>query len=92
MTVAARSDHVINAVRISAAEQLLPASSVTARHYRHGPGDAVIAETIALGPRGEPDRRPPGFLDQLDHDLKRLATARRSWPGLPPSLLPPGPA
>lgn len=88
VTVATHSDHVLNSMRIAVADRVLPAASVTIRHYRPVPGGAVTADTITVGPDGMLSHWPPGFFDQWDHDLEQLA--RSGHPRHPDAGLLPG--
>ncbi|QBI56459.1 DUF3696 domain-containing protein [Streptomonospora litoralis] len=89
--VETHSDHVLNGVRIAAAEEgTVPAEEVAMLFFggeadanaaadANTPADegAPAAVRIGLKDDGQVAAWPAGFFDQLEHDLGRLARARR---------------
>ncbi|WP_435125130.1 AAA family ATPase [Actinacidiphila sp. bgisy144] len=71
--VETHSDHVLNGVRLaSAVEGLLPPADTIVQFFDHRG-----ITSIELGGRGDLSQWPPGFFDQIEDDLGRLARARR---------------
>jgi predicted ATPase len=71
--VETHSDHVINGIRLAAAEDLTVAPDAVVVHY-FGADDPI---TIGITEKGGLTEWPPGFFDQLDDDLGRLARAKQ---------------
>jgi predicted ATPase len=71
--VETHSDHVVNGIRLAAVEDLTIATDAVIVHFL-GEGEAV---TIEMTEKGGMTEWPPGFFDQLDDDLGRLARAKR---------------
>lgn len=67
------SDHVVNGIRLAVADDgtLMP-SDVTIQYF-----DTVGPLTMNLDAQGGLSAWPPGFFDQLEEDLGRLARAKR---------------
>ncbi|WP_017540948.1 DUF3696 domain-containing protein [Nocardiopsis halophila] len=85
--VETHSDHVLNGVRLAAAEEGTVAGADVSMLYFGGTGgepsgigpgeEGPGAVSIDLKANGEVAEWPAGFFDQLEHDLGRLARARR---------------
>jgi predicted ATPase len=71
--VETHSDHVINGIRLAAVEDLTVATDAVVVHFF---GEAYPV-TIEMTEKGGMTEWPPGFFDQLDDDLGRLARAKR---------------
>jgi predicted ATPase len=71
--VETHSDHVVNGMRLAAVEDSTIAADAVIVHF-FGDGDPVAIE---MTERGSMTEWPPGFFDQLDDDLGRLARVRR---------------
>jgi hypothetical protein len=73
VTVMTHSDHIMNGVRVAVAEGVLPAAGAAEIRYYGSAG----VQTIQVSPDGTLSAWPPGFFDQLERDLGRLAAAKR---------------
>ncbi|WP_236539218.1 AAA family ATPase [Spiractinospora alimapuensis] len=75
VVVETHSDHVLNGIRIAAADDaVIPAEDVAMLYFgAEDPG----AMSISLKSNGELATWPKGFFDQIEHDLGRLARVRR---------------
>jgi predicted ATPase len=71
--VETHSDHVINGIRLAAAEDLTIATDDVIVHF-FGDDHPVAIE---MTDKGSLTKWPPGFFDQLDDDLGRLARAKQ---------------
>ena len=71
--VETHSDHVVNGIRLAAVEDLTIATDAIVVHF-FGDGDPV---TIEMTEKGGLTEWPPGFFDQLEDDLGRLARAKQ---------------
>jgi len=73
VVVETHSDHVINGIRLAAVEDTVIATGAVVVNF-FGDGDPVAIEMTDKGGMTE---WPPGFFDQLDDDLGRLARAKQ---------------
>jgi predicted ATPase len=71
--VETHSDHVINGIRLSAADERTIAAGSILIHY-FGNEDPI---TIEMTEKGGFTTWPPGFFDQLEDDLGRLARVKQ---------------
>ena len=71
--VETHSDHVVNGIRLAAVEDQTIAAGAIVVHF-FGDGDPV---TIEMTEKGGLTKWPPGFFDQLEDDLGRLARAKQ---------------
>lgn len=69
------SDHIVNGIRRGAVDDHNIAPSAVAFHYFAENSEPTILD---LSPKGGISSWPPGFFDQLDEDLGRLARAKRA--------------
>lgn len=73
--VETHSDHVLNGARLAVAEERVLAPQDAIVHYF---GDEEVGSVpIEFTEKGELTEWPQGFFDQIEHDLGRLARARR---------------
>lgn len=70
------SDHVINGIRLAAAEQQTVDSSEVIMHF-FGEDFERGVESVEMTRRGSLTSWPRGFFDQLEEDLGRLAHVKR---------------
>jgi predicted ATPase len=70
------SDHVINGIRLAAAEDRVLASDAVVVHF-FGDEPRHVPTTIELTSRGSLTAWPKGFFDQTEQDLGRIARAKR---------------
>ncbi len=71
--VETHSDHVLNGARLAVAEdRTLPSPDMVVHYF-----DQDGAVPIQINDKGELDRWPEGFFDQIESDLGRLARAHR---------------
>ncbi|MBQ0987718.1 DUF3696 domain-containing protein [Streptomyces sp. F63] len=73
--VETHSDHVLNGARLAVAEERVLAPEDALVHYFGE--EAAGAAPIEFTAKGELTDWPAGFFDQMEHDLGRLARARR---------------
>jgi len=73
--VETHSDHVLNGIRRAAVDDRTVESSDVVVHYFDGASSSPILINVTAG--GGMSSWPPGFFDQLDQDLGRLAHAKR---------------
>ena len=71
--VETHSDHVVNGIRLAAVEDHTIVTDAIVVHF-FGDGDPV---TIEMTEKGGLTEWPPGFFDQLEDDLGRLARAKQ---------------
>ena len=69
--VETHSDHILNSVRLSVKEALLPAEDVDLHFFRRGRCGAEII-TPTVGPDGMLSEWPDGFFDEWDRSLDQL--------------------
>jgi len=74
--VETHSDHVLNGIRLAAAENRVIDPAAVLVHF-FGEGEDNGVTTIELTNRGSLTTWPKGFFDQLEEDLGRLARAKR---------------
>ncbi|MCG5457084.1 DUF3696 domain-containing protein [Micromonospora sp. PSH03] len=73
--VETHSDHVLNGIRRAAVDdRTVSASDVVVHYFDDSRSSPVV---IDVGAGGSMSNWPPGFFDQLDQDLGRLAHAKR---------------
>ncbi|GAA3409080.1 DUF3696 domain-containing protein [Streptosporangium vulgare] len=74
VVVETHSDHVLNGARLAVAQdRSLPAAEMIVHYFGQ---DETLP--IQVNDKGELDRWPTGFFDQIESDLGRLARARRA--------------
>lgn len=71
--VESHSDHVVNGIRLAAIEDLSIGTDCVIVHFF----GADLPITIAMTEKGGMTEWPPGFFDQLEDDLGRLARAKQ---------------
>lgn len=75
--VETHSDHVVNGMRLAAAEDhVIDTQDVLFHFFGDEPGQAPTS--IELNERGALSEWPKGFFDQIDEDLRRIALVKRS--------------
>lgn len=73
------SDHVLNGIRAAIAdERVLEASHAVIHFFPESDALSSESEEIHLTPKAALDRWPPGFFDQSEIDLARIARAKRN--------------
>jgi predicted ATPase len=77
VVIETHSDHVVNGVRLGIAVDQTLRHSDTIIHFFDDAEGAGQPTSVEVTPRGELTSWPTGFFDQLEHDLGRLARARR---------------
>jgi predicted ATPase len=77
VVVETHSDHVINGIRRAVVEGIvrLQPQQVVIHFVRDEPSDEPVT-TIELDQTGTPSAWPPGFFDQIERDLGRIARKR----------------
>jgi len=77
VVVETHSDHVINGIRRAVVEGIvrLQPQQVVIHFVRDEPADEPVT-TIELDQTGTPSAWPPGFFDQIERDLGRIARKR----------------
>jgi predicted ATPase len=72
--VETHSDHVVNGIRLAAVDDMTIAREAIVVHFF---GDGNDPVTIEMTDKGGLTKWPPGFFDQLDDDLGRLARVKQ---------------
>lgn len=74
--VETHSDHLVNGIRLGiAADQTLASHETILHYFDHQ--DSGSPTAVEVTPRGELTSWPDGFFDQIEHDLRGLARAKR---------------
>jgi len=75
--VETHSDHVINGIRLAAAEDRVLAADAVLIHFFDEGASGGLPTAIELTEQGTLSSWPKGFFDQVEEDLGRLARAKR---------------
>lgn len=71
--VETHSDHVVNGIRLAMKKGVITSGEVTFNYFRNSPdGSTSAIAQISAGNDGALEDWPPGFFDQIEHDLSRL--------------------